>query len=376
MPRPLSPDASEVRPRRSFPLAAAATMILALVAVGMSAAAILRPTPAGCQAAAWSAIPKGSEMPSGWAIGSTDFYRDSQTTMIGGPTASAGSGGPTIYLSVTCFGDQAPDAIGRSEQASKDAGRTVTPLDGIGDGGYAIDGGATGSSILHFRRGSLVAYLASSGVVSQADMLLAGSAVDAALRRSLGETGATVAPLPSSAATPAGSAEASPGSSAAASPEPSQAAASPAAPQLEALMPREVSGTALVVDSATGDQILGTDAASKALISTLDSFGKKPTDLQVAQAYDASGTLDLTVLGFRVPGLAAAKLQPAVLQTWLFAGAVGVTTKEKTVSGVKVTEVSYGGSTSVSYLAVRKDAVIVVQSADAALAAAALAALP
>ena len=141
-------------------------------------------------------------------------------------------------------------------------------------------------------------------------------------------------------------------------------------------MPRQVSGTTLVVQSATGDQILGTDAASKALVSTLNSFGKKPTDLHIAQAYDEAGTLDLTVLGFRVPGVSAAKLKPAVLQTWLLAGAAGVTMKQATVSGVQVTEVTYGGDTSVSYVAVRKDAVIVVQSGDAALAAAGLAALP
>src|ERR1019366_2085819 len=98
-----------------------------------------------------------------------------------------------------------------------------------------------------------------------------------------------------------------------------------------------VNGTTLVVESATGDQVLGTDTASKALIAALTSFGKKQTDLQIAQAYDSSSTLDLTVLGFRVPGILAAQLQPAVLQTWLFAGSTGVTTKETTVGGVKVT---------------------------------------
>jgi len=77
-----------------------------------------------------------------------------------------------------------------------------------------------------------------------------------------------------------------------------------------------------------------------------------------------------------VPGVSAAKLKPAVLQTWLLAGATGVTTKETTVSGVQVTEVAYAGDTSVSYVALRKDAVIVVQSGDAALGAAALTALP
>jgi hypothetical protein len=229
---------------------------------------------------------------------------------------------------------------------------------------------------MQFRRGPLVAYLASSGVTTDAELRQVGQAVDAALRRALGDSGAVVPPAPSAAATPAASPAASAGASAGASPQPSQALASPVAPELEALMPRLVNGTTLVVESATGDQVLGTDTASKALIAALTSFGKKQTDLQIAQAYDSSSTLDLTVLGFRVPGISAAQLQPAVLQTWLFAGATGVTTKEATVGGVKVTEVTYGGSTSVSYVAARKDAVIIIQSADAKIAAAALAALP
>ena len=371
-----APDAAAARPRSRVSIAVAASLILALVAVGLSAVAILRPAAASCQVAAWDAVPKASEMPSGWTIGSTDIYRDNQTTTIAGPDTGDGSGGSTMYLNVTCFGDRAPDAIDRSERASRNAGRVVTVLDGIGEAGYAIAGDTNGAGALHFRRGSLVAYLASSGAVTVAELRQVGLAADAALRRALGDAGATAAAVPSAAATPAGSPSGSPAASGEASAEPSQAVASPVAPELEALMPRQVSGTILVVQSATGDQVLGTDAASKALVATLDSLGKKPTDLQIAQAYDEAGALDLTVLGFRLPGVSAEKLRPAVLQTWLFAGATGVVTKETTVSGVKVSQVSYGGSTSVSYVAVRKDAVIVVQSGDAALAAAALAALP
>jgi hypothetical protein len=375
MRQPLTSDAADGRPRRPVSIAAAAALVVALVAIGLSAVAILRPAAASCQVAAWDAVPKASEIPSGWTIGTTDIYPDNRTTTIGGP-ASAGSPGSTIYASVTCFGDRAADAISRSEQASKNAGRSVTPLDGIGETGYAIAGDTAGASALQFRRGPLVAYLASSGAVTDAELRQTGSAVDAALRRALGDAGATPAPVSSSVATPAASPAGSPAASAGASPEPSQAVASPVAPELEALMPRLVSGTTLVVQSATGDQVLGTDAASKALVSALNSFGKKPTDLQIAQAYDAASQVDLTVLGFRVPGVSAAKLKPAVLQTWLLSGATGVTTKEMTVSGIQVTEVSYGGATSISYVALRKDAVIVVQSGDPVLAAAALAALP
>ena len=369
-------DDYEAPPPRRFTIAIVAALVLALVAVGLSAFAILRPATSSCQSAAWDAVPRASEIPAGWTIGVTDFYPDNQTTTIAGPASTTGSAGSTIYASVTCFGASAADAFDRSELASRSAGRSVTVLDGIGEAAYAIAGSTAGASAMQFRRGPLVAYLASSGVTTDAELRQVGQAVDAALRRALGDSGAVAPPAPSAAATPAASPAASAGASAGASPQPSQALASPVAPELEALMPRLVNGTTLVVESATGDQVLGTDTASKALIAALTSFGKKQTDLQIAQAYDSSSTLDLTVLGFRVPGISAAQLQPAVLQTWLFAGATGVTTKEATVGGVKVTEVTYGGSTSVSYVAARKDAVIIIQSADAKIAAAALAALP
>lgn len=141
-------------------------------------------------------------------------------------------------------------------------------------------------------------------------------------------------------------------------------------------MPTTVTGTALTVQSATGDQVLGTDARSKALTSALASLGRKPADLQLAQAYDPSSTLDLTVTGFRVPGEPVSKLEPAILQTWLFAGASGITTRQTTVGGMPVTQVTYSGSTSASYVVVRKDAVLVVESGSAAIATAAIAALP
>ena len=131
-----------------------------------------------------------------------------------------------------------------------------------------------------------------------------------------------------------------------------------------------------MIQSATADQVIGGDAASKALTSVLDTLGRKPADLQIAQAYDQTSQLDVAVLGFRLPGVAPEKLMPAIMQTWLFSGGTGVTTTETTVSGLKVTEIAYGGSTSVSYVTVRKDSVIVVQSGDKVLAAAALSALP
>ncbi len=376
---PDDPGDDVTRPRRTGMIVAIAALVLAIVAVGLSAVAYLRPTTSSCEVAAWNSVPVASEIPTGWRVTATDVYPDNQTTTITGPTPAGGAAASTIYASVTCFGDHAADAIARSEQASEVAGRAVTPVAGLGETGFAIAGDTSGASAIQFKRGSLLAYLASSGTVSQADLRQAGSAIDAAMRRALGDAAATAAPVASPAASGAGSVSGSPQPSGLASPQPSAAAASPVAPELQALMPTTVSGTALSVQSATGDQVLGTDARSKALTAALASLGKQPADLQLAQAYDPSSTLDLTVTGFRVPGVAVTKLEPAVLQTWLFAGATGVTTKQTTIGGVTVTEVSYSGVqsvSSVSYVVVRKDAVLVIESGSAALATAAIAALP
>lgn len=376
MSEPTPRDDTFGRSRRAVPALAVAALILALVAVGVSAVAIMRPSPASCQAAAWNAVPVAADIPAGWTISATDIYPNSQTTTIHGPTPTDGSAASTVYLSVTCYGDRAADALSRSQQASMEAGRSVTALEGMGEAGYTVAADAAGASTFQFRRGSLVALLGASGVVEDAVLRQVGSAADAAIRRALGDSRATAAPVPSTAPAPSESPAGLASPLASGSPEPSQAAASPAAPELEAHMPRTVAGTTLTVQSATGDQVLGKDAASKALISTLASFGKKPVDLQVAQAYDPAGAADITVLGFRVPGITSAKLLPAVLRTWLFAGATGVTTKATTVSGVDVTQVSYSGDTSVSYVLARGDAVLVIESGSAALATAAVAALP
>src|SRR5450759_4991353 len=117
---PLSSDAADARPRRPISIVAIAALVIALVAVGLSAAAILRPAAASCQVAAWDAVPKAGEVPSGWTIGSTDIYPDNQTTTIAGPASASGSAGSTIYASVTCFGDRALDAITEAGDARVD----------------------------------------------------------------------------------------------------------------------------------------------------------------------------------------------------------------------------------------------------------------
>jgi hypothetical protein len=57
----------------------------------------------------------------------------------------------------------------------------------------------------------------------------------------------------------------------------------------EAEMPHAVNGTTLTTDSTTNATSLGGDPSSRALSAAVTSLGKKPGDLEIAEAYDASG---------------------------------------------------------------------------------------
>ncbi len=358
-------------------LLALGALVLSVAALMVAAVGFLRPSPTAtsCQSGAWDAIPAAADLPTGWSVGSTDFYRDSQTTTLAGPDPGDGSGGPSLFVSVTCFGADAANAVTRSRSSATAVGRPVTDLAGIGEAGYQVLDSSAGSSILHFQRATLVAYVASQGTVADADLKTVGSAIDKAMQHALAGGGAP------SAAPAAVTSAPSPGGSGAASSSPAASgavgpSASPVAPALEALLPTKVGTTTLTIQSATGDMIIGTDPGSRALSAALTSLGKKPTDLQVAQAYDAGGTVDLSIMGFRVPGITAAKLKPMILETWLLANATGVKSSEVTVGGKKVTRVDYGSTGTTSYVVTTKDAVIVVDTADVKLAEQALAALP
>jgi hypothetical protein len=54
-------------------------------------------------------------------------------------------------------------------------------------------------------------------------------------------------------------------------------------------MPHAVNGTTLTTDSTTNATSLGGDPSSRALSAAVTSLGKKPGDLEIAEAYDASG---------------------------------------------------------------------------------------
>lgn len=148
---------------------------------------------------------------------------------------------------------------------------------------------------------------------------------------------------------------------------------------LEAKLPATIAGTQLTRQSATDAITLSSGPSGRALDAAVVSFGKTAQDLEIAVAYDESGTLDLTVLGFRLPGIDAERLKGAILGSWLETDVAGVKTSTLQLSGIATTRVSYGDKGPDEFLFIEDDAVFVIETSDEALAttvAAAIAAAP
>lgn len=155
-------------------------------------------------------------------------------------------------------------------------------------------------------------------------------------------------------------------------------------PALEALLPAEVSGTALTKESWTGDELLPDDPLSilsENMTDYLTSIGKTPTDLQVAIAYDPTANADLTtgvdlsIRVLRADGADAVALRDNQIDAWLDAVPELVVTTVK-IGDKQVTKGDFGPSTVNSWWYVTNGVVYDVETSDEALATAALGALP
>lgn len=149
----------------------------------------------------------------------------------------------------------------------------------------------------------------------------------------------------------------------------------PVSPILEARMPTAIDDVTLSIQSAVDATNLSNGPDGRALDAAIVGLGKQASDLEIAVANDDSGTLDLTILGFRVDGIAGADVRKAVLEAWLAAGTPGVASSTVTLSGAQTTKVSYGDEGPDEYVLTLGDSVFVVETTDASLAAAAAAAL-
>ena len=367
------------RARRALWLAIAAILI-AIVAVGITAWRLVTPTAAACQSTAWGATPAAADLPEGWSVGASQFEPDRMLmTLLGPAPTDPSTSRPVVYTTVTCFPQDAAGALAKSQAAAADAGLTVTARTDLGEQGFAaVDG--SGASFVQFLTGDVVAYVAASGDATAAEAEQVASAFDRALGGAGGTSvvGGSAVPAsgPPASDGPAPSApDASPSDAAVASPDAS-ASAGPAAPELEARLPTTVGQATLSIESAVGSAVLGGDAGSRAITAALRAEGKSLDDLHVAQAYDPSGAVDLSIFAFDVAGMKGDPLQKIVLDTWLAATGSGVTSAETTIGGRKVLAIDYGDNGSKSYVMTDGDIVLVVETANAELAGQAIAALP
>ena len=361
--------------RGAFPVPLALGLAaLAVAVVALAWSVFFSGGSSDCQARAWDSIPEERDLPDGWSVSAASFFVGNATVTLEGPAADAETGEGVIYTTVTCYGKDSSEALARSRAAEASTGSPTSDLEGIGDEGYQIGDDGTGLSSVHFRRGDLVSYLVVAGNVTADELHAAAEAFDQAM------IDAKAGDIPS--IEPAGT----PGAIDSLAPAdtgllPSAAPSelplgSPASAALDALLPKEIAGTPFVVETSIATDALGEDAGSKAVIAGLRELGKTPEDLELAQAYDETGTVDLVLFAFRLPGADPEALRSLVLDSWLVASAEGVTTEEIELGGKTVTHVDYGDELSDAYLYSVGDVAVIIQTGTQELAAAAAEALP
>jgi len=171
----------------------------------------------------------------------------------------------------------------------------------------------------------------------------------------------------------------------------SGAVADPSAPQavpsfllpsedkdLEARLPSQVNGIPLSKYSFSGTSFLASGSSNaQDLIELLKSLGKTPADMSIAFASDAGGGLDVQIGAFRVAGAATDALLAAFLAATSKETPGSVMTSMN-VGGKAVTQiVDPADATSPPvYVYAKGDILYYLLTPDAALAAAALQAMP
>jgi len=314
-----------------------------------------------CRKAAWAAVPSSNDLPDGWTLSATDLNANGMTvSVLGTPTTDGTSNPPVVYASVTCYGDVAATAMSQYRDAAKEAGATVTDR-GLGGDAYDVDNPSSGSVTTLFRVGGLIGQIADAGSASPTELATITSAVAAAMgdRSAAGTSGgqANASGAPASgepSLEPSGSDDAG-------------ASELPTAPELEAHMPTDAGGTPLTVVSGIATDFLPHDPSGGALIAALRQDGIGAADLQVAQAYDDSQSVDLSVFGFRVTKGDVAKLRAAVVNSWLSGSAPGVKQTSVKLGTKTFTKIDYG-TDNFDWVYTGTDYVIVIETSDATLA--------
>ena len=364
--------------RRTFLVVAMVAVVAVVLAGAALAVTLMRPAASAstdaCRSLAWAALPDQSTLPSGWSLAGSGFYSDGYSTSVIGPAASGATDVPSIYVRLNCLGSDDHLALTRSHDAAVAAGATAVAFPKLGDESFALQD-PTGGTDVYFRQNGIVVYLVASTTVAPADLQQSATAFDLAIAGATGSSGSNVissisSPPPAVASTaPVG--VASPAPSAGPSSTPSHTV-----PALEAILPQSVNGTPFSTQSLTGTDALGTDAASVSLAASIKGFGKTPADFQVAESYDNTGTVAVTIIGFRVVGVDGTPVRQAIIASWLAAAGSGVTTSPATVSGKSLIKVDYGDGGPLDYVYVHGQDVFDVSTADTTLAATVLSQLP
>jgi hypothetical protein len=331
-------------------LAAAA---LAFTLVGRGGGADLT----ACRSAAWAAVPDAKALPAGWSIGSTDLNANGLTVSIVGQGTDSGTQPPVVYASVTCYGDGAGSALQENRKGAEAAGATVTDRTANGEA-YDVDNPSTQSVTTLFRVGGLVGQIADGGTALPSDLAAITTAVAAAMgdQGAAGTTALAPTDVPGSSGAPTGSD--------APSDEP---AASAFAPELELILPTEIAGTPLTIQSNSAAEVFGDDPSSRALGARVRTLGGTLEQLQVAQAYDDTGGIAASIVAFRLPNADGAKLKAAIEETWLSSKNAGVTATTVTLGGKDLTKVDYGDAGTIEYVYAKDDYVVVIDTSDVAV---------
>ncbi len=362
--------------------------LLGLIAIVLAGASLtitlLRTSGAtadSCRALAWGSLPDPSTLPAGWTLAGSGFFSDGYSTSLVGPTpAGTTATTPSIYVRLNCLGSDDHLALTRSRDAALATGATNVAFARLGDESFALQE-ATGGTTVYFRRRGIVAYLVASPTVTPTELQQSATALDLAIAAATSTSGSGATGSLPSAQPSGGVALGSPGPSVSQGPSPAAnpspaASASHAVPDLEAILPHLVNGTPFTSQSLTGADALGTDGSSVSLAASIKNFGKVPADFQVAETYDASGTVAVTVIGFRLVGVDGVPLRQAILASWLAAAGSGMTTAPATVAGKSVIKVNYSDGGPLDYVYVHGATVFDVSTADPTLAATVLKLLP
>ena len=147
-------------------------------------------------------------------------------------------------------------------------------------------------------------------------------------------------------------------------------------PDLEAYLPTSLNGTALDVQSVTGDDgLIGGDDWSTTMTTYLTGVSKTPADLGYAFANDPAQVVDVSIGVYRVNGAPAQGLHDALLAGWKVL-APTVKVSQVTLGGKNVTKGDDGTDVPFSYLYDSGNVVYEIYTSDESIATAALAALP